>query len=65
MTPRPDLQRIYRLLDEARELARDDHIMVRVCGERIGVILADLLYEIDVDRDEVVSLLPPQRRAAG
>ena len=64
MAPDPDFERIYRLLAEARELAQDDHIMVRVCGERIGVILADLLYEIDVDRAEVLSLLPAQRRAA-
>ena len=63
MAPNPDFERIYRLLAEARELAQDEHIMVRACGERIGVILADLLYEIDVDRAEVLSLLPVQRRA--
>ena len=38
--------------------------MVRVTGERIAVILADLLYEIETDRAEVFSLLPEQRRDA-
>lgn len=62
MSPNPNIERLTRLLDEARELARDDHVMVRVTGERIAVILADLLYEIDPYRAEVISLLPTQRR---
>lgn len=62
MSPHPHIERLHRLLAEARELAQDDHVMVRVTGERIAVILADLLYEIAPDRDEVLSLLPVQRR---
>lgn len=62
MSPNPNIERLNRLLDEARELAQDEHVMVRVTGERIAVILADLLYEIDPDRAEVISLLPTQRR---
>jgi hypothetical protein len=50
------------MLHEARRLAGSDHVMVRVAGERIAVILADLLYEIAPDLDEVISLLPPSRR---
>ena len=63
MSPNPNVERINRLLGEARELAQDEHAMVRVTGERIAVILADLLYEIDTDRAEVFSLLPAPRRA--
>jgi uncharacterized protein HemY len=63
MSPNSSIERINRLLGEARELAQDEHAMVRVTGERIAVILADLLYEIDLDRAEVFSLLPVQRRA--
>lgn len=62
MSPNLNIERLDRLLDEARELAQDEHVMVRVTGERIAVILADLLYEIDPDRAEVFSLLPTQRR---
>ena len=39
--------------------------MVRVTGERIAVILVDLLYEIDPERPEVISLLPAQLREPG
>lgn len=56
------LNRIDRMLGEAAALAADDHVMIRVAGERIAVILADLLYEIDPSRPEVISLLPQQRR---
>ena len=56
---------IRQMIHEASTLAADDHVMVRVSGERIAVILADLLYEIDVDMAEVFSLLPVQRRDAG
>lgn len=56
---------IRQMIREASTLAGDDHVMMRVSGERIAVILADLLYEIDVDRAEVFSLLPVQRRDAG
>jgi len=64
MSKTPDLHHLYSLLEQARRLAQDDHIMVRVSGERIAVILADLLFEIDIDRPEVFSLLPTQRRDA-
>ena len=50
------------MMAAARILAADDHVMVRVSGERIAVILADLLYEIDTSLEEVISLLPRQRR---
>ncbi len=53
---------IHQMIAEATILAADDHVMVRVSGERIAVILADLLYEIETDRSEVISLLPKQRR---
>ena len=62
MSPNPTIDRLNHLLEEARALAQNEHIMVRVTGERIAVILADLLYEIDPDRAEVFSLLPAQRR---
>lgn len=62
MTSKSNIEDLYRLLEDARTLSQDEHIMVRVSGERIAVILADLLYEIDTDRSEVFSLLPPQRR---
>jgi hypothetical protein len=53
---------INQMIHHAHLLAADDHVMVRVSGERIAVILADLLYEIDTGLDEVFSLLPVQRR---
>ena len=53
---------IRRMIADAKILAADDHAMVRVSGERIAVILADLLYEIDTSLAEVISLLPQQRR---
>ena len=62
MSLNPTIARLNHLLDEARSLAHDEHIMVRVTGERIAVILVDLLYEIDTERSEVISLLPAQRR---
>ena len=56
---------IRQMIHEASTLSGNDHVMVRVSGERIAVILADLLYEIDVDAPEVFSLLPVQRRDGG
>ena len=53
---------IHQMIADATILAAQDHMMVRVSGERIAVILADLLYEIETDRSEVISLLPKQRR---
>ena len=57
--PRPVIE---HMIEQAHRLAADPHVMVRVAGERIATILADLLYEIDPDRAEVISLLPKQRR---
>jgi hypothetical protein len=57
--PRP---LIRQMIAQAHQLAADPHVMVRVAGERIATILADLLYEIDPQQAEVFSLLPPQRR---
>ena len=53
---------IRHMIGEAHKLAADEHVMVRVSGERIAVILAELLYEIDTDLEEVFSLLPIQKR---
>ena len=53
---------IKHMISEAHMLAADEHVMVRVSGERIAVILAELLYEIDTDLEEVFSLLPIQKR---
>ena len=53
---------ICKMIGDAKLLAADEHVMVRVSGERIAVILADLLYEIDTSLAEVISLLPQQRR---
>ena len=53
---------IHQMIADATILAAQDHVMVRVSGERIAVILADLLYEIETDLPEVISLLPKQRR---
>ncbi len=65
MSPNPTIARLNHVLDEARALAQNEHMMVRVTGERIAVILIDLLYEIDPERPEVISLLPAQRREPG
>ena len=62
MVTDPQMELIRHLIEQAHQLAADDHVMVRVAGERIAVILADLLYEIDTDLAEVFSLLPVQRR---
>ena len=65
MSPNPTIDRLNHLLEEARALAQNEHIMVRVTGEHIAVILVDLLYEIDPERPEVISLLPEQLREPG
>ena len=56
------LPMIKHMIAQSHQLAADRQVLARVAGERIATILADLLYEIDPDRDEVISLLPPQRR---
>jgi hypothetical protein len=63
MSTHPEMERIVRLAQEARTLAQDDHIMVRVTGERMAVMLADLMFEIDPERAEVFSELAHSRRA--
>ena len=62
MASNTQMEVIRRMISEAHGLAADEHVMVRVSGERIAVILADLLYEIDTDLEEVFSLLPSQKR---
>lgn len=62
MTDAERLNLINQMILQAHQLAADEHVMLRVSGERIAVILADLLYEIDTGLDEVFSLLPVQRR---
>lgn len=62
MNSHAQLDRINRMLGEAKVLAADDNVLVRVAGERIAVILADTLFEIDPGLPEVISLLPQLRR---
>ena len=56
------LTKLKALITDANVLAGSDHVMVRVAGERIATLLADLLYEIDIALPDVVSLLPQVRR---
>ena len=62
MASNTHMEIIRHMISEAHLLAADEHVMVRVSGERIAVILAELLYEIDTDLAEVFSLLPTQKR---
>ncbi len=62
MASNTPMEVIRHMISEAHLLAADEHVMVRVSGERIAVILAELLYEIDTDLSEVFSLLPTQKR---
>ena len=62
MASNSNMEVIRHMISQAHLLAADEHVMVRVSGERIAVILAELLYEIDTDLAEVFSLLPTQRR---
>ena len=62
MASNTHMEVIRHMIGEAHKLAADEHVMVRVSGERIAVILAELLYEIDTDLEEVFSLLPIQKR---
>jgi hypothetical protein len=56
------LKRIKEMIEQAKFLAADESVFLRVAGERISVILADVLYEVDPSVPEVISLLPQQRR---
>jgi len=60
--PADQTARMRAIIAQARTLAADDNVLVRVAGERICAILADVLYEIDTGADEVISALPPARR---
>ena len=62
MASNTHMEIIRHMISQAHLLAADEHVMVRVSGERIAVILAELLYEIDTDLAEVFSLLPTQKR---
>jgi hypothetical protein len=56
------LERLRRRLSEANMLAGEDAVTLRVAGERIAVIAADVLYELDFDLPDVTSLLPSFKR---
>jgi hypothetical protein len=56
------LERLRRILTEANMLAGEDAVTLRVAGERIAVIAADVLYELDIDLPDVTSLLPSFKR---
>jgi hypothetical protein len=61
----PDaLNRLLAILREAQVLAASDSVIARVAGERISAIVADVLYEIDPDLEDVTALLPPMRRVS-
>lgn len=59
------LPRMRAMIAEAHVLAASENVLVRIAGERVSAILADVLYEIDLEADEIISLMPPARRAAG
>ena len=50
------LTKLKALITDANVLAGSDHVMVRVAGERIATLLADLLYEANTNmsRDQFV-----------
>ena len=52
------LDKIKMIAAEARTLANSDNVFVRVAGERVATILADVLYEIDLDLESVLPILP-------
>jgi hypothetical protein len=56
------LQRLRAILTEAKALAGADTATLRVAGERISVIVVDVLYELDFELADVTSLLPAMRR---
>jgi hypothetical protein len=62
MTEAEALQHLHAILKKARALAAAEAITARVAGERIAVIAADVLYELDFELADVTSLLPPMRR---
>ena len=62
MASNTHMEVVRHMISQAHLLAADEHVMVRVSGERIAAILADLLYEIDTDLEEVFSFLPTQKR---
>lgn len=62
MSQMPPLDRLRAVLDHARHLAASDNLMLRVAGERIAVIVTDVLYETDLDLADPIALLPPMIR---
>jgi hypothetical protein len=58
------LERLREVLKHARYLAGSENLMLRVAGERIAVIITDVLYEVDVDIADPIALLPPMLRDA-
>jgi hypothetical protein len=59
------LECLRRILADANLLAAQDAVTLRVAGERIAVIAADVLYELDFDLPDVTSLLPTFKREQG
>lgn len=56
------LDRLRSILEEAKLLAAEEPVFLRVAGERIAAIVVDVLYELDPAADDLVSLMPPLRR---
>jgi hypothetical protein len=62
--PDDKIARMWAMIAEAGQLAADDNVLIRVAGERICAILADVLYEVDTGADEVIPFMPHARRTA-
>ena len=52
------LEPLRIILAKAQALAASDDILLRVAGQRIAVIAADVLYETDMELSDVFALLP-------
>jgi hypothetical protein len=59
MSETDSLEPLHEILTYAHRLAASDNPMLQVAGERISVIVADVLYEVDPELDAVIPLLPP------
>ena len=62
MEDRETLDCLYKILEQAKALANEDAAALRVAGERISVIVVDVLYELDFSLADVTSLLPLFKR---
>jgi hypothetical protein len=62
MSDNPSIDRLYAILAEARQLAASENVMMRVAGERIAVIAADVLTEADLSLANPIALLPEMVR---